>query len=199
MPVRGEPAEKVSAINSSEAVIAILLVGLGAVGVAWWALTSLGHPAAVAVATIPVAVLDDPAPKPFRVAKVASPAKTNQDLLTAQGRPTTFFDVTRATYNKTYMGKLIRFDSVPVNSVASSGIFTVGPSDEDSVLVKLAPGASAPKLGMGESICLVGRVMPRPTRQTERRWGITALDEAHVGHRTFYIQAVTVRDAASNR
>jgi len=147
------------------------------------------------------AVIGDPKIHPS-VAKAAPEAKTVVKPEETPGRTTNFLDVIRATNAHAFVGKVVRFEGVNVLNQPAPSLLCVGPNEQDCVLVELAPGADTSKLSdaakqaVGQTVTIVGQVMPMPTEETKHRWGLKPEDEAKIGHRAVYIKASAIEDVS---
>lgn len=147
----------------------------------------------------PVAVLKESS-KPTAIPPVQSMKKrAGRELRAAPGLQATFLDVVRRNNAKAFVGRILRFDSINVVTTPKPGVLSVGPSPVDSVMVRLDPHEKTPSgLAPGGKVFLVGRLMPAPSEETMRRWGLTEEDQDRIGHRALYIRAMVLQDAPAH-
>lgn len=216
IPLRNEDAGR-RRINGM--VLAIVGAAVAALAVALWVVPRANHAAAVAQARHQVTVLDEDG----RVVAVRSGyatgrpqvmvrtedgtvrAATAEQYRLATGTPVEFLDIVRAVDGSPYIGKVLRLDDVNVPLVAGDQVFTVGPSAADSILVKITeptdPGGKTEDelvVNEGDRLMVVGRLLPYPSKEKERRFGLSSAEQAQIGNKTLYIEGRLVEEVASN-
>lgn len=131
-------------------------------------------------------------------------ARTSSEYRSATGEPATFSAVIGANAKSPLVGRLIRIDDVPVQSVLGDKVFTIGPSAEANILVHIDEPTQPGNQGEWELVVrpsnrvfVVGRLEARPGPDWDKARGIDATEEARVGNKSHYLKAVYVEKAAS--
>lgn len=126
---------------------------------------------------------------------------TEQQYRAASGVPASYDDVLHARSNAAFAGKLLRIDGAAVQTVPGDKIFTIGASPDDSVLVKMNEPTNPGHKGEhelvirpGDAVFVVGRLLPIPSTETLRKWGLNEKEEEQVGNRAMYLKATLVSD-----
>jgi archaeosine-15-forming tRNA-guanine transglycosylase len=136
-----------------------------------------------------------------RVVRASTPEQYRQ----ATGRKVDFLDIVRATDGSPYIGKILRLDDVNVPLVAGDQVFTIGPSDADSILVKITeptdPNNKSEQelvVNEGDRLMVVGRLRPYPSAEKERRFGLSSAEQARIGNKTLYVEGRLIEEVQSN-
>lgn len=212
IPLRNEDAGR-RRINGM--VLAVVGAAVAALAVALWVVPRANQAEVAARARHQVTVLDEDG----RVVAVASGrpqvmvrtsegtvrAATAEQYRLAKGTPTDFLNIVRAVDGSPFVGKVLRLDDVNVPLVAGDQVFTVGPSATDSILVKITeptdPGGKSEDdlvVNEGDRLMVVGRLLPYPSKEKERRFGLSSVEQAQIGNKTLYIEGRLVEEIASN-
>lgn len=132
-------------------------------------------------------------------------ASTPEQYRLATGQGIDFLEIIRATDASPYIGRVLRLDDVSVPLVAGDQVFTVGPSKADSILVKITeptdPGGKSETelvVNEGDRLMVVGRLLPYPSAEKERRFGLSSTEQAQIGNKTLYIEGRLIEEVASN-
>jgi hypothetical protein len=210
IPLRNEDAGR-RRINGM--VLAVAGAAVAALAVAMWVVPRANRAEVAARARHQVTVLDEEG----RVVATGRPqvmiqsdgrtvrAATAEQYRLATGRTIDFLDIVRAVDGSPYVGKVLRLDDVNVPLVAGDQVFTVGPSKSDSILVKITeptdPGGKREDelvVNEGDRLMVVGRLMPYPSKERERRFGLSTSEQAQIGNQTLYLEGRLVEEIASN-
>jgi hypothetical protein len=200
-------------------VLAVVGAAVAALATAMWIVPRANHAQQVAIARHQVTVLDEDG----RVVTVPSGyatgrpqvmvqadgtmvrASTAEQYRLATGQTIDFLEIVRAADGSPYVGKVLRLDDVNVPLVAGDQVFTVGPSPTDSILVKITeptdPGGKLENelvVNEGDRLMVVGRLLPYPSRERERRFGLSPAEQSQIGNKTLYIEGRLVEEVASN-
>lgn len=129
--------------------------------------------------------------------------RTPDDYRRATGKPGDYHALVVGGPNSTYAGKLIRIDGAMVDTVPGDKIFSIGPTPEDSLLVKMdeptAPGNQKEwelVVKPGDLVWIVGRIEKMPSDSTLKKWGLTDAERSQVGRQDVYLKARLVQDAS---
>ncbi|AIE87805.1 hypothetical protein [Fimbriimonas ginsengisoli] len=154
-----------------------------------------------------VAILDEPGTsgRAERFAVVTGGGRivespTGTDYRAATGRPATFIDIIDGTPQ--YVGHLVRIDGASVQTVPGDKIFSIGPTEADSILVKMDEPTNPGHKGEHQlvvqprdTVFLVGRLLKMPPVSTLRKWGLNDKERDQIGRQSAYIKANLVEDA----
>jgi hypothetical protein len=209
-------------------VLATIAAGLAALGVAYVLIPKLDrHNGAVAARAYQVTILDE---RPLTREEIAATvkvrypgsdgraqrfavvtddgktieARTAADFRAATGRPAEYNAIVAPGDHSMYLGKLIRIDNASVITVPGDKLFSIGPTETDSLLVKMDeptnPGAKSETelvVDPGDTVFVVGRIERMPPEATLKKWGLDDQERTWIGRQDVYLKARLVEDVTS--
>jgi hypothetical protein len=218
IPLRNEDSGR-RKINGM--VVAALVAGAAALSVTYWLVPKVDKAQRSAIARHQVTILEEDGDvvalrtangRPQVMIQVSENgstrtirASTPEQYRLATGRQIDFLDIVRASDGSPYIGKVLRLDDVNVPLVAGDQVFTIGPSEADSILVKITeptdPGNQAENelvVNEGDRVMVVGRLRAYPTAEKERRFGLSEAEQARIGNKSLYVEGRLVEEVASS-
>ncbi|MGV3618186.1 MAG: hypothetical protein ACO1SV_22900 [Fimbriimonas sp.] len=216
IPLRNEDSGR-RKINGM--VVAALAAGAAALAVTYWLVPKVDRAQRTAIARHQVTILEENGEVVALRSGNGRPqvmiqerdggrtvrARTLEQYRLATGRQIDFLEIVRAADGSPYLGKVLRLDDVNVPLVAGDQVFTIGPSEADSILVKITeptdPGNQKEDelvVNEGDRVMVVGRLRAYPTAEKERRFGLSKAEQARIGNKTLYVEGRLVEEVASN-
>jgi hypothetical protein len=105
-----------------------------------------------------------------------------------------FVELLEATDASVYGEKGIEITDGPVVDVVGDRIFTVGPSREESILVRIAHDTDCLQhFKPGQRVKIDGIVKDMPSREVSSAWGLKVDEKGLAGKRGVYLEATVVQ------